>query len=47
MAHVSEDWKVDSEGNWLETLDGGETIAKPNPGNSWVCYYCGVSAEVE
>jgi len=45
VAHVSEDWIVDEEGNWLETLQSLETVAKPNPGNSWTCAECKAEAK--
>jgi len=47
VAHVSEDWKVDERGNWIETLETLETVAKPDPGNEWVCFTCGAVAIVE
>lgn len=47
-AHMSETWKVDEEGNWLETTDDpGEIVARPDPGNTWQCTVCGAAAKVE
>jgi len=45
VAHVMEEWEVDGEGNWIETLDSLEVVHGPNPGNIWTCRVCGVEAE--
>jgi len=48
VAHVSQDWVVDEKGNFLEVWDESkETVAKPDPGNTWECYECGEEAIVE
>lgn len=48
VAHVSEEWVVDSAGNFLEVVDGGgETVAHPHPDNLWVCWECSAEAKVE
>ena len=46
VAHVTEDWLVDSDGNWLETIESGEPVAEPNDDNSWTCRDCGKEAEI-
>lgn len=47
VAHVAQDWIVDENGEYLDQ-DGNdlETVAKPDPGNTWTCYECGEEAEV-
>jgi hypothetical protein len=49
VAHVTEDWVVDSEGDFIEVHEGnqGEVVAKPHPDNTWQCLLCGTEAEVE
>ena len=47
VAHVSQDWKVDDEGNFLACVGDIEVIAPPNPYNIWTCEECGAEAEVE
>jgi hypothetical protein len=48
VAHVSQDWVVDEEGNFLEQYGSeGETVASPCSGNTWACYECGATAIVE
>lgn len=48
VAHVSQDWKVDDEGNFLEVSgpDAVDTVAGPHSGNSWECTECGAEANV-
>jgi len=46
-AHVVEEWVVDENGNWCETLNTLETVSDPNPGNLWTCAVCGAQAEVK
>ena len=47
VAHVTQDWVVDEEGNFVEVhSDEGETTHGPNPGNTWTCAECGAEAEV-
>jgi len=46
VAHVTEDWVVTSEGDFLEVHEGSEceVVAKPNWDNTWTCAYCGAEA---
>jgi len=45
-ATVVEDWVVDREGHWIETVDGeGETVRGPDPENIWTCRACGADVE--
>jgi hypothetical protein len=47
-AHMSETWKVDENGRWLETTDDpGEIVAHPHPDNTWQCVVCDATAVVE
>jgi len=45
-ATVLEDWKVDEEGNWIDTRECVMTIEYPNADNIWTCAKCGAEAEV-
>jgi len=45
-AHVMEEWRVDSEGNWIETICCLQTDHGPDPDNTWTCAICGAEAEV-
>jgi hypothetical protein len=45
-AHVVEEWLVDEEGNWLETLGSLETAHPPHVENCWSCAICSEAAEV-
>jgi len=45
VAHVTEDWKVDPEGEFISVHSGGEVTHRPDPGNSWNCAICGAEAE--
>jgi hypothetical protein len=48
VAHVSETWVVDEEGNWVETTDDpGEIVAHPHSDNTWQCVECDAEAKVE
>jgi hypothetical protein len=48
VAHVSETWIVDPEGNWQETAeDPGDIVAKPDPDNTWQCVECGKEANFD
>lgn len=47
VAHVSEDWVVDENGNWISTLASLETVSSPNKDNEWTCQVCGSKAVVE
>lgn len=44
VAHVAEDWEVDPAGNWVCTVGCTETVARPDPGNTWTCKACGAEA---
>lgn len=47
VAHVSQTWKVDAEGNWIKTVsDCDEIVAPPDNGNSWTCAKCGEEAHI-
>lgn len=47
-AHVTQDWKVDEEGNFLESInDCLEVTRGPNVENTWTCYTCGAEAVVK
>jgi hypothetical protein len=46
VAHVSQDWVVDEEGNFIEEVATQEVVARPDVGNSWTCKVCGVEAKV-
>lgn len=45
-AHVSEEWRVDSSGDFLEVLSSGQIVADPSPDNLWTCLTCGATAAV-
>lgn len=47
VANVMEEWKVDAEGNWLETTQALQTNNGPDPDNTWTCAICGEEAVVE
>lgn len=47
VAHVSEDWLVDRDGNFIEKVASLETVAAPQAGNVWACADCGAEALVE
>jgi len=44
VAHVSQDWVVDEHGNFLEVVKDLETVANPDPWNTWTCAECGAEA---
>ena len=46
VAHVSQDWEVDEEGNFIDDLGSFETVAEPNAGNVWTCKICHAEAIV-
>ena len=45
-AHVSQTWKVDEDGHFLEEMSTDETVAEPSGWNIWTCTECGSEAEV-
>lgn len=48
VAHISQDWVVDEDGDFLEVHEEClETVASPDPGNTWTCKECGTEAKVE
>jgi len=47
-AHVVQEWKVDSVGNFLETTDDCvEVTHKPDPDNIWNCTKCSAEGRLE
>lgn len=41
-AHVMQDWEVDAEGNYLDTVNGCVQVDQdPDQDNSWSCSRCG------
>jgi hypothetical protein len=46
VAHISQDWEVDENGHWLNTIEDLETVHGPDSGNTWQCAVCGEEAEV-
>lgn len=49
VAHVTEDWVVDENGDFVELYSGSETevVANPHPDNTWTCAECGAEAKVD
>lgn len=44
-AHVTQDWVVDENENWLNTYDEcGEITHRPDDSDIWECYECGYDA---
>lgn len=48
MAHVSEEWVVDDNGQFIEEGDPGvgEMVAGPHAANTWTCETCHAEAKV-
>lgn len=47
-AHVMQEWKVDGEGNFIETVDPCLQVDHyPDPDNIWTCCRCGSEAVEE
>ncbi len=48
-AHVTEDWKVNAKGIFLETMDScdSQTIHAPDADDLYTCISCGAEAKVE
>ena len=47
-AHVMQEWKVDGEGNYIETMDPCLQVDHyPDPDNIWTCCRCGSEAVEE
>lgn len=47
VAHVAEDWVVDEDGNFIESLGSTDIVAEPCKGNTWTCRVCDTEAVVE
>ena len=46
VAHISQDWEVDAEGEFIKVIGDGEIVASPRSDNIWTCSICGAEAEV-
>jgi len=48
IAHMSEEWIVDEDGEFVSEgdRDVGEVVARPHPENTWTCVTCGEEAIV-
>ena len=48
VAHMSEDWVVDPNGNFICNPSNPEqqVVHGPTVGNIWSCYICGAEAKV-
>ena len=48
VTHVTEDWVVDENGEYVESADSGvgEVVHGPDPDNTWTCNECGAEAVV-
>lgn len=46
IATVVEEWLVDENGNWVETVESLDTVNGPHSENVWTCADCGNQAEV-
>jgi hypothetical protein len=47
-AHVMQEWKLDNNGNYIETMeDCLEVTAYPHDDNVWACAKCGAEAEIQ
>ena len=47
VAHVTEDWVVDAQGDFISVQESLETTHGPDSGNTWTCNSCGTEAKVE
>jgi len=49
VAHVTEDWVVNENGEFVEVFGSSDTyvVHGPRAGNIWICYKCGEEAKVE
>lgn len=46
VAHVAQDWEVDSKGHFIRVIDDcSEVVADPDTENIWTCKKCGAEAE--
>lgn len=46
VAHVQEEWVVNRDGSYRESLRCIDITHGPNPGNTWTCTFCGEEAKV-
>ena len=48
VTHVTEDWIVDQNGDFIEIFENSETevVHGPNKDNVWTCVDCGCEAKV-
>ena len=46
-AFVAQVWKVDAEGNFLESVWSDQTARRPDPKHIWTCGTCGALAKLE
>ena len=46
-AHVMDEWLVDENGDFLDTLRNLETVHGPDPQNIWTCNECGARAVIK
>lgn len=47
VAHIAQEWVVDENGNFQEVHNQcTDTVAQPDPGNTWECKECGAEAIV-
>ena len=47
MAHVTEEWRVDEQAHFLESLGVGEVVHEPAPDDCYTCMKCGAEAKGE
>jgi hypothetical protein len=49
VVHVTEDWDVDPDGNFIQVAPHSETqvVHGPTKGNTFTCVDCGAEAKVE
>jgi len=47
VAHEVHDWKVDSDGEFLDDLGTVEITHGPTVGNTFECFDCGADAKAE
>lgn len=45
-AHVSQEWKVNSEGEFIEVITTNDVIYAPDQNDYWLCWECGAEAKV-
>lgn len=48
VAHVSQSWKVDANGDFIKVLvDCMDIIHNPDTSDIWICSECGYEANIE